>query len=69
MLAAFEQGLSTIPAMTLTLYPDVVRRELKIPDNVKITIGIAAGYADMDNRINKFVSSRSPLNETIRFFE
>jgi nitroreductase len=69
MLAALEQGLSTIPAITLTLYPDILRRELKIPDNLKITIGIAVGYADKENGINKFVSSRRPLNETIRFFE
>jgi nitroreductase len=69
MLAAFEQGLSTIPAITLTLYPDVPRRELKIPDNLKITIGIAVGYADWENKINNFVSAREPLDETIRFFE
>jgi nitroreductase len=69
MLSALEQGLSTIPAITLTLYPDILRRELKIPDNFKITIGIAVGYADKENRINEFVSSRHPLNETVRFFE
>jgi nitroreductase len=69
MLAAFEQGLSTIPAITLTLYPDILRRELKIPENLKITIGIAVGYADRENGINNFVSSRKPLGETIRFFE
>jgi nitroreductase len=69
MLAALEQGLSTIPAITLTLYPDILRRELKIPDNLKITIGIAVGYADKDNGINKFVSSRSPLDEAVHFFE
>jgi nitroreductase len=69
MLAALEQGLSTIPAITLTLYPDVLRRELKVPDNLKITIGIAVGYAEKGNGINNFVSSRKPLDETIRFFE
>ena len=69
MLAALEQGLSTIPAITLTLYPDILRRELQIPDNLKITIGIAVGYADHEHGINKFVSARSPLAETIRFFE
>jgi nitroreductase len=69
MLAALEQGLSTIPAITLTLYPDVLRRELKIPDHLKITIGIAVGYADKGNGINNFVSPRKPLDETIRFFE
>jgi nitroreductase len=68
MLAALEQGLSTIPAITLTLYPDVLRRELKIPDNLKITIGIAVGYADKENGINKFISARCPLSETVRFF-
>jgi nitroreductase len=69
MLAALEQGLSTIPAITLTLYPDVLRSELKIPDNLKITIGIAVGYTDKGNSINNFVSARKPLDETIRFFE
>lgn len=69
MLAAFELGLATIPAITLTLYPDILRRELAIPDNLKITIGIAVGYADKEHGINKFVSARSPLEETIRFFD
>ncbi len=69
MLAALEQGLATIPAITLVLYPDILRRELKIPDNLKITIGIAAGYADKEHGINKFVSARSPLTETVRFYE
>jgi nitroreductase len=69
MLAALEYGLSTIPAITLTLFPDIVRSELKIPDNLKITIGIAVGYADKGNGINNFVSSRSPIDETVHFFE
>ncbi len=67
MLAAIEHGLSSIPAITLVLYPDVLRQELKIPDNLKITIGIAIGYADKENRINNFVSGRGSLNETAHF--
>lgn len=67
MLAAIEHGLATIPAITLVLYPDVLRSELKIPDNLKLTIGIAIGYADKGNKINNFVSSRSPLSETVHF--
>jgi nitroreductase len=69
MLAALEQGLSTIPAITLTLYPDILRSEMEIPDHLKITIGIAVGYADKGNGINNFVSARKSLDETIRFFE
>jgi nitroreductase len=69
MLAAAEQGLSTIPAITLMLYPDVLRRELRIPDNLKLTIGIAVGYADNANKINNFASARDPISETVRFLD
>ncbi|HML36279.1 MAG TPA: nitroreductase [Bacillota bacterium] len=69
MLAAQEQGLSTIPAITLVLYPDVIRREMNIPKDLKITIGIAIGYADEDNKINDFKSGRKPLKETVRFLD
>ena len=67
MLAAAEQGLATIPAITLTFFPDVVHRELKIPENLKITIGIAIGYVDDNHDINKFVSERKTLDETVRY--
>ncbi|MDR1069656.1 MAG: nitroreductase [Gracilibacteraceae bacterium] len=69
MLAAAEQGLATIPAITLVLFPDVLRRELEIPDHLKLTIGIAIGYADPENGINKFVSDRKTLEETVRYFK
>jgi nitroreductase len=69
MLAAVEKGLGAIPAITLVLYPDVLRREMRIPDNLKITIGIALGYIDTGNRINDFVSERVSLSETAHFFD
>jgi len=69
MLAAVQHGLAAIPAITLMLYPDVLRRELNIPENLKLTIGIAVGYADKEHRINNFISERSPLSETVHFME
>jgi len=69
MLAAVEQGLATIPAITLVAFPDVLRSELKIPDNLKITIGIAIGYADKENTINKFISARKSVAETVHYYE
>ena len=69
MLAALEQGLGAIPAITLVLYPDVLRRELRIPDNLKVTIGIAIGYIDKRHGINAFVSDRVPFDETTHFFD
>lgn len=69
MLAATEQGLATIPAINMVLFPDVLRRELQIPDNLKLTIGIAIGYADQAHAINNFVSDRSLLDETVHYFD
>ncbi len=67
MLSALENGLGTIPAITTVLYPDVLRQELNIPDNLKITIGIALGYTDENNAINNFKSARTPIEENVRF--
>ena len=67
MLAAIEQGLATIPAITLMLFPDVLRSELKIPENLKLTIGIAIGYEDKEHGINRFVSGRKSLDKTVHF--
>ena len=65
VLLAQERGLSTIPAITSVLYPDVLRREMNIPDNLNVAIGIPIGYKDEDNKINNFHSARSPLDETV----
>jgi Nitroreductase len=67
MLLAQEKGLSTIPAYTSTLYPEVIRRELQIPENLNIAIGIAIGYADGNNNINKLTTDRDPLSDVVRF--
>jgi len=66
MLCAFEEGLGTIPAITTSLYPDVLRKELGVPDHLRIAIGIAIGYPDESDPINRFVSERCPLSENVR---
>ena len=67
MLAAVEQGLGAIQAITLMLFPDVLRAELKIPDDLKLTIGIALGYVDKGHGINNYVSARDPISQTVHF--
>jgi len=69
MLAAVEQGLDTIPAINVVIYPEVLRRELNIPDHLKVAIGLAIGYKDETHGLNNFNSSRSPLEETVRYFD
>ena len=69
MLSAVENGLDTIPAVTLVLYPEVLRKELDVPENLQIIIGIAIGYIDETNGINNFHSARSPIEENVKFCE
>lgn len=71
MLAALEHGLSTIPAVNLVHYPDVLHRELGIPDELSVIIGIAIGFEDTLHPINKFRSDRRPVEEaaTLKGFD
>ena len=67
MLAAEEQGIGSAVAITLAAHPDIIRRELGIPDNLAIVIGIALGHTDPDSPQNKFRSSRRSIEEVVRF--
>jgi nitroreductase len=63
MLAARELGVDSAPAVMLVGYPELIRSELGIPDNLAIVFGIALGYADADHPQNSFRISRRPLQE------
>ena len=67
MLSATEQGLDTIPAVNLVFFPKIIREELHIPENLKIVIGIAVGYADKAHGINAYRSSRRPFEDVVHF--
>jgi len=67
MLAARHYGVDSAPAVTLVAHPDLVRKELKIPEDLQIIIGIALGYADTDHPQNKFRSPRRTVSEAITF--
>ena len=67
MLAARHFGLDTAPAVTLVAHPDLIRKELKIPDDLSIIIGIALGYADAEHPQNKFRSPRRSIQEAVKF--
>ena len=67
MLAAEEQGIGSAVAITLAAHPDLIRKELSIPDNLAIVIGIALGHPDPDSPQNKFRSSRRKLADVVKF--
>ena len=67
MLAAQNYGVDSATAVTLAAHPDLVRQELKIPDDLSIIIGIALGYADPGHPQNQFRSSRRTVQDAVTF--
>ena len=67
MLAAKDHGLDSIPAYTTIMYPDVLRKYLKISDKEDIVIGVALGYEEKCE-INEHRSVKLSLDEVCHFF-
>jgi nitroreductase len=64
MVAARGFGLDTCPQAALANYPQVMRRELAIPDSEMIVCGMALGVADPAEPTNALVTPR----ETVESF-
>ncbi len=67
MLAAQHHGIGSATAVTLVAHPDLIRKELKIPDELSIIIGIALGYVDSDHPQNQYRSPRRTVQEAVNF--
>ena len=67
MLAAIDYGVDSLVAYSLVTYPNVLRKYLKVPDDEDIIVGIELGYEDEDKTINKFRSTRLPLDKFCHF--
>lgn len=62
MLLATEHGLGTIAQIQAVMYPEVLRQVLGIPDSKLIVLGIAVGYPDWDDPVNRLHSERESLD-------
>jgi nitroreductase len=67
MLEALDHGLSTIPAGCFVQYPEVLHKELGIPNVLSVVTGIAIGYEDSLHPINTFRSNRRTIEEVVTF--
>ncbi|MDO8568677.1 MAG: nitroreductase [Dehalococcoidales bacterium] len=68
MLLATKHGLGTVPQIQAVSYPDVLRQVLEIPDSVMFALGIAIGYEDPSDPINKFRSVREAPDKVIQWY-
>jgi nitroreductase len=68
VLVAHDMGLGTCPIGLINSFEDEIREALNISEEKEVVIGIAVGYPDPDAKVNRAVSSRAPLSETVRFY-
>jgi len=67
LLAAHAEGLGACPQAMPAAYPDAIRAELGIPDNLAIILCISLGYPDPEMPINQYRSLRRDISEYIRW--
>ena len=67
MLSAQHYGVGSAVAVTLAAHPDLIRKELKVPDNLSIVIGIALGYVDPGHPQNQYRSPRRSVQDAVTF--
>ena len=62
-LAALNYGLGTCIEDQGVMYPDVLRKLGKIPEDQQIVIAVALGYPNWDFPANRLETSREPVDE------
>lgn len=62
MLSACNRGIDSVPAYEIVKFPEEVREIVGVPDDEIVAMGIALGYAT-DDKINRFASMRSPIED------
>ncbi|WIW89931.1 nitroreductase [Sphingobium sp. V4] len=69
LLAFTANGLASCAQGALSHYADIVHRELNVPDEHRLLVGIAFGYPDEEHPANAAVTERVSLLEAVTFHE
>jgi len=64
MLSATRWGIGTIPAYALVAHLDILKKELRIPDDQEIVVGIAMGYPD-ESKLNCIKTERAEVSDIL----
>jgi nitroreductase len=68
LMTLHADGLGGCPQAMLSAYPDIIRGQLGIADNIKIAIGISLGYPDYNAVINKYRSQRISIHQFVHWY-
>lgn len=69
LLALTERGLGTCVQVSIAEYPDVLRAQLEIPDDLTILCGLSIGYPDPAFPGNSLVVPRNPVEKNVVFLD
>jgi nitroreductase len=69
MLLATESGLATCPQGSLSEYADIVREELPNYKDKIVLCGMSMGYSDYSKNVNKYRTTRQPINEKVEYYK
>lgn len=67
MLALTARGIGTCTQVAIAGYPEILRKELDIPEELTILCGLAVGYPDPNSPINSLLMPRDEADKHIRF--
>ena len=69
MLALHARGIGSCAQASMRHYPDIVRRELGIRDDLRILCGVSFGYEDTEVPANRTVQSRNDIANSVVFLD
>jgi len=67
MLALTARGAASCAQGALSLYPDIVRQHLGVPEDQKLLFGVSFGYEDPDVKANTARVGRASLDDAVHF--
>lgn len=67
LLALTERGLATCTQVSIAAFPDILRAELGIPEELTVLCGLAVGYGDEGFAANHLHTPRSPVADHVVF--
>jgi nitroreductase len=62
-----ERGIGTCVQASIAGYPEVVKKELKLEDNLIVLVGVALGFEDESQCLNKLKAKRDTWKQHVEF--
>jgi nitroreductase len=67
LIAAQSHGVATVPQAALAAVAPVIREQFGLDDNRQVLFGVSFGYPDLEHPANGFRTTRSDIEEVLRW--